>query len=118
MGGLGLALGGAGLGLVVLLNVLERRGELAMMRAVGFARAELGKMIFYEHTFLMLCGLIFGVVAGSLSVWPVVADDAARIPYVLLGSMVVCIALSGLLWIWIASVFALRGNVLQGLRDE
>lgn len=118
LGGLGLALGGVGLGLVVLLNVLERRGELAMMRAVGFSRTEIGKMIFYEHTFLMLCGLIFGVVAGSLSVWPVVADDAARIPYVLLGSMVVCIALSGLLWIWIASVFALRGNVLQGLRDE
>ena len=118
LGGLGLVLGGVGLGIVVLLNVLERRGELAMMRAVGFSRTELEKMLFYEHTFLMLCGLIFGVLAGFLSVLPVVADDAAQIPYLLLSSMVVCITLSALLWIRIAGIFALRGNVLEGLRDE
>jgi putative ABC transport system permease protein len=118
LGALGLMLGGVGLGLVVLLNVLERRGELAMMRAVGFARAELTKMIFYEHTSLMLCGLIFGVVAGTLSVWPVIAAAAADVPYVFLGCMVAAIAVSGFLWIWLASVFALRGNVLQALRQE
>lgn len=118
LGALGLVLGGMGLGLVVLLNVLERRGELAMMRAVGFARAELTKMIFYEHTSLMLCGLIFGVVAGTLSVWPVIAAAAADVPYAFLCCMVAAIAASGFSWIWLASVLALRGNILQALRQE
>jgi ABC-type antimicrobial peptide transport system permease subunit len=89
-----------------------------MMRAVGFARAELTMMVFYEHTSLMLCGLIFGVVAGTVSVWPVISAGAADVPYAFLCCMVAAIAVSGFLWIWLASVFALRGNILQALRQE
>src|SRR5690606_35929435 len=37
LGGLGLILGSAGLGIVVMRNVLERRSELASMRAIGFS---------------------------------------------------------------------------------
>jgi ABC-type antimicrobial peptide transport system permease subunit len=36
-----LLLGSAGLGVVVLRNVLERRGELGLLSAVGFRRREL-----------------------------------------------------------------------------
>ena len=36
LGGLGLLLGSAGLGIIVLRNVLERRGELGLLLAVGF----------------------------------------------------------------------------------
>ena len=39
LGGLGLVLGSVGVGLVVLRNMLERRNELAMLRAVGFNSA-------------------------------------------------------------------------------
>ena len=38
LGGLGLLLGSVGLGIVVLRNVLERRGELAVLLAVGFRK--------------------------------------------------------------------------------
>ena len=61
LGGLGLVLGSIGLGLVVLRNMLERRGELAMLRAVGFERARIRRMVFYEHWGLMLAGLACGV---------------------------------------------------------
>jgi hypothetical protein len=37
-GGLGLVIGSAGSGLVVMRNVLERRGALAVLRAVGFTK--------------------------------------------------------------------------------
>src|ERR1039458_6865719 len=40
LGGLGLLLGSAGLGVVVLRNVLERRGELAVLLAAGFRSEE------------------------------------------------------------------------------
>jgi hypothetical protein len=57
LGGLGLILGSAGLGLVLALNVIDRKGELAMMRAVGFRKPSLMKMLFFEHGLLLLAGL-------------------------------------------------------------
>ena len=39
LGALGLLLGSVGLGLVVLRNTQERRGELALLSALGFVRA-------------------------------------------------------------------------------
>ena len=42
LGALGLLLGTVGLAVVQLRSVLERRGELALMRAAGFGRAAAG----------------------------------------------------------------------------
>ena len=72
LGGLGLVLGSIGLGLVVLRNMLERRGELAMLRAVGFDRGRLKRMVFHEHWGLMLAGLVCGVLAAVVAVVPTV----------------------------------------------
>ena len=49
LGGLGLVLGTLGLAAVQLRSVLERRGELALMQAVGFRRRRLGAMVLWEH---------------------------------------------------------------------
>ncbi len=49
LGGLGLLLGSAGLGVVVLRNVLERRGELGLLLAVGFRRRALQVLVLSEH---------------------------------------------------------------------
>ena len=64
LGGLGVILGSVGLGMVVLRNVLERRGELAMLHAVGFSTMVLKRLVFYEHAGLMLSGLAVGVAAA------------------------------------------------------
>lgn len=118
LGGLGLILGSIGLGLVVLRNMLERRGELAMLRAVGFDRQTLLRMIFYEHWGLVFSGLLCGVVAALVAVVPSMQTLGGQIPYVSLGLTVVAIgAISGL-WVWIAGVLALRGAPLDALRTE
>jgi len=49
LGGLALLLGSLGLGIVVLRNVMERRGELALLRAVGFQSRSLQWLVFSEH---------------------------------------------------------------------
>ena len=51
LGGLGLLLGTLGLGIVLLRNVIERRGELAVLRAFGFRRAVLSRMLLAENGF-------------------------------------------------------------------
>jgi ABC-type antimicrobial peptide transport system permease subunit len=114
LGGLGLILGSIGLGLVVLRNVLERRGELAMLQAVGFNKATLKKMVFDEHSYLMLAGLAFGIIAALVAVSPALRTQVAHIPYL----TIVAIAVSAVIWIWLATTFALGGNMLDALRNE
>lgn len=118
LGGLGLVLGSVGLGLVVLRNMLERRGELAMLRAVGFGRGQLKRMVFYEHWGLMLAGLVCGVISALLAVIPALQSPGGQVPYISLAVTVAGIALSGAAWVWIAGTLALRGGLLDALRHE
>ncbi len=118
LGGLGLILGSVGLGLVVLRNVLDRRGELAMLRAVGFDKITLRKMIFHEHSGLMLGGLACGVVAALVAVGPALKSPGAQSASFSLILTIGAIGISGLIWIWIAANFALGGKMLDALRSE
>jgi putative ABC transport system permease protein len=125
LGGLGLVLGSVGLGLVVLRNMLERRNELAMLRAVGFNKAALKRMVLYEHSGLMLAGLVCGVVAALVAAGPELKSPpqgalgaGSAVPYLSLVLTIAAIAVSGVAWIWIATVFALSGNMLDALRNE
>lgn len=70
LGGLGLAIGSVGMGVVVLRNLLERRGELAMLAALGYPHAAIIRMLYIEYGFLLLAGLGTGVVAASLAIIP------------------------------------------------
>ena len=65
LGGLGLALGTLGLAAVLLRNVLERRRELALLRAVGYNRAHFGLMIVAENALLLACGLLTGALSRA-----------------------------------------------------
>jgi putative ABC transport system permease protein len=118
LGGLGLILGSVGLGLVVLRNVLDRRGELAMLRAVGFERRALRKMVFQEHCGLMLFGLVCGVAAALVAVGPALKSPGADIGYFSLALTIAAIGISGMIWIWLATAFALSGGMLEALRNE
>ena len=115
---MGLILGSLGLGLVVLRNVLERRGEFAMLQAVGFDKAALKRMVFYEHGGLMIGGLVCGIIAALVAVSPALKSPGAQIPYFSLVFTIAAIAANGLLWIRIATAFALSGNMLEALRNE
>jgi len=118
LGGLGVILGSVGLGLVVLRNMLDRRGELAMLRAIGLNKSALKKMVFYEHSGLMLYGLVCGVVTALIAVVPILRMPGAGVPYSSLALTVAAIGISSVVWIWIATVFALSGVLLEALRNE
>jgi putative ABC transport system permease protein len=118
LGSLGLVLGSIGLGLVVLRNMLERRGELSMLRAVGFDKGRLGRMVFYEHWALMAAGLGCGVVAAIVAVIPALQSRGGQVPFAGLLVTIAAIGLSGALWVWLAGTLALRGRLLDALRHE
>jgi putative ABC transport system permease protein len=118
LGGLGLLLGSAGLGVVVLRNVLERRGELGLLLAVGFRRRALRRLVLAEHGALLGLGLAIGIAAALVAVLPAVLSPGTRLPCASLGLTLAAVLLNGLLWTWLATGFALRGNLLAALRNE
>src|SRR5207245_214301 len=63
LGGLGLLLGTCGLAVVLLRNVWERQGELALFRALGYSRRALGWVVLAENGVLVLLGLAVGAIA-------------------------------------------------------
>jgi putative ABC transport system permease protein len=118
LGGLGLVVGTAGLALVVLRNLLERRGEWAMMRAVGFDRATLVRLAFGEHWGLLVAGLILGTVSSLVAIGPSLRASAAQLPVGQLAVILIAIAASGALWVALAAALVLRGPVWDSLRTE
>ncbi|MHC5157852.1 MAG: ABC transporter permease, partial [Planctomycetota bacterium] len=118
LGGLGLVLGAAGLGLVLVLNVIDRKGELAMMQALGFRRASLKRMLFLEHGLLLLAGLFCGVVPAIWAVFPSVLMQGGAFPYGKIVLIIFGIILSGWLWIRVAVAGVLKSDYLNVLRNE
>jgi hypothetical protein len=118
LGGLGLLLGSAGLGVVVLRNVLERRGELGLLLAVGFRRRALQRLVLSEHGALLGLGLGIGIAAAAVAVLPAIISPGTQLPYGSLALTLAAVLLNGLLWTWLATGYALRGNLLAALRNE
>jgi len=114
LGGLGFLLGSVGLGILVLRNVLERRGELALLQAVGFERSALQRMVLCEHLPLIALGLAIGIVAALVAVLP----EGAMLPVGLLAATLAGLVVGGFGWCWLAAWMALRGSLLSALRSE
>lgn len=118
LGGLGLLLGTLGVAAVQLRNVFERRGELALLRAVGFNRRRLGAMVLLENLLLVLGGLLLGSIAALVAVAPHLAGDAASIPWQFLASMLGLVLLAGLVSGLLAVRATLRAPLIAALRGE
>ena len=118
LGGLGILLGTLGLAIVVGRNVMERRGQLGLMQAVGFTRRQVARMVLSEHWFLHVSGVLIGIVAALVAVAPKIFDRASDLPWGLLVGVNLAILAGGILFCWIAARLALKGKLLDALRSE
>jgi ABC-type antimicrobial peptide transport system permease subunit len=118
LGGLGLLLGTLGLGIVLLRNVIERRGELAALRAFGFRRSVLSQMLLAENGFTMFMGLAIGTVSALIAVAPHIISHGTSVPWNSLGLTLIAIYGTGLIASALAVYFALRAPLLPALKQE
>lgn len=118
LGGFGMLLGTAGLGILIIRNVLERRGELALLQALGFSKKLIVKMFLYEYLFLLAPGIFIGAVSAALAVAPLLAAPGARVPWPAVLLEIFLIAAAGVVCIYTAGRYAVRGDLLPGLREE
>ena len=118
LGGLGLLLGTIGLAAVMFRNVLERRRELALLRAVGYDSGHLSVMIMAEAVLLLGAGLLAGVGAAALAVGPAWFGRGGHLPGAGLFLLLCGVALAGLLSSLVATRAAVRGAVVGSLKSE
>lgn len=118
LGGLGLLIGTAGLGVVVLRNVLERRGELGLLQALGYERALLRRLVLSEHLGLLAVGLLIGIVAALCAIIPFLFLGRGGLSYNNLALTLAAVVIVGVVCTTGATWSALRGNLLTALRNE
>jgi ABC-type antimicrobial peptide transport system permease subunit len=118
LGALGLVLGTFGLATVLLRNALERRRELALLRAVGYRRRHLAQMALAENALLLGAGLVTGTACALLAIAPAVIDQGGSFPAASLLGMLVAVAATGLGVSALATVVVARSPLLASLRSE
>jgi ABC-type antimicrobial peptide transport system permease subunit len=118
LGGLGLLLGTLGMAAVLLRNVIERRRELALLRAVGYNSSHFALMVVAENALLLFSGLVTGIVCALLAIAPVFFSRHAQLPDISLGILLLAVLISGLTASIIATWAALRSPLLPALRAE
>jgi len=118
LGALGLLLGTFGLATVQLRNVLERRGELALMRSTGFRQRRLALMVLLEHAILLMGGLATGIIASLVTVLPHMFSGGAAIPGSRLLFDLLIIVVVGLMAGFAAVVATLKAPMISALRGD
>ena len=118
LGALGLLLGTVGLLAVVMRNVLERRAELALLRAVGYRPRHLAAMVLAENLFLLVVGLSTGAVCAAVAVAPAASVRGGHLPLMSMSVLLALVLVVGMLASLAATAAALRSGVLDALRSE
>jgi ABC-type antimicrobial peptide transport system permease subunit len=79
LGGLGLLLGTCGVGAMLLRGVMERRRELAVLRAVGYRPGHLSLMIVAESALIAGWGVLAGTSCALLAIGPALTGHGGRL---------------------------------------
>jgi putative ABC transport system permease protein len=118
LGTLGLILGTLGLATVLLRNVLERRRELAVLRAVGYTHRHLAVMIVAENLFLLISGLVTGALCAALAIGPAFLTRGSKPTISSMALLLVTVLATGTAVSVLATGVALHSPLLPALRKE
>ena len=118
LGSLGLLLGTVGLGAVLARNVLERRREIGLLRAVGSSPADVRGMVLSEGMALVTGGLLLGAGCAVVAILPALRDRAQSLPLASLGGLLIAVFVTGT----VASLFAIRltskTSIVEAIKSE
>lgn len=118
LGGLGLLLGTIGLATVMLRNILERRPELALLRAVGFPQRSLAWLVMFENALLLAWGLACGTLSALLAMAPHLLSTGADLPWKDLVLLLGVVFTVGLITAFLAARAAMQTPVVATLRAQ
>ena len=85
---------------------------------MGFRPAQLRRLVFAEHRWLIVCGIAIGVVSALVAVWPNLRERANGFPYGPMALLLAGMVIGCVFWAWLATWLALRGRGSAALRSE
>lgn len=118
LGALGVMIGTLGLGIVLLRNMLERKKELALMKAIGFEQKAIFKLIMLENLFLLIVGLASGALAAVVGMLPSLFSDAFSMPLGFVLQATLAILVFAIISIYIPAKLAMKQNLIESLKEE
>jgi ABC-type lipoprotein release transport system permease subunit len=118
LGSLGLLLGTIGLGAVLARNVLERRREIGLLRAVGFTPAAIRTMVLSEGLALVSGGLLLGAGCAVIAILPALRDRAQALPLGSLAGLLAAVMVTGAIASLLAIQLTSRTPVVTAIKAE
>jgi len=94
-------------------NVLERRREIAMLRALGFRGGRIARLILTENTALLMWGLLAGTVSALTAMLPHLRSTGADVPWEELAVTLAAVAVVGM----VSAVVPIRAALRVTVRD-
>jgi len=108
LGALGMILGIAGLGFILLRNFDRRKQEFALMIACGISIKEIRRILVEDHLIILLWGILTGLVSALSATFPSL-NSGNSFPWEILLMLVVSMAVVGL-----SAIFL----VINGIKHE
>lgn len=118
LGGLAMILGTVGLGISLARNILDRGQEIGILRAMGYCKNKVMKIITYEHLILLLTGTMAGTITAFIATLPSILSDFVQASWQTAALIVVLILLNGFAWIYGITMSYLKKDLLVTLREE
>lgn len=119
LGALGLLLGTFGLIVVLSRSILERRQEIALLKAVGYPRKDIRKLITREYFFLLFWGILSGFGSAIIATLPSILSSHSGTSFSTILIWLLILVINGWFWIRLLTSASLRNpQIYEGLRNE
>jgi len=119
MGALGLLLGTFGLVVVLSRSIQERRQEIGLLKAVGFGRAGIRRLVTREYMILLLAGIATGFVTAIVATLPSIVSVHTGTSFTTILAWLVILLVNGWIWIRLVTWSALRDpDINRRLRND
>lgn len=119
MGAFGLLIGTVGLGVILVRSILERRNEIALLKAVGFGKKLILKLFVNEYTGLLCAGILIGVITATVAILPSLISPNTGVSFKTISIILVLLIINGLFWITLLTRLFLKvDHINEALRNE
>jgi ABC-type antimicrobial peptide transport system permease subunit len=119
MGALGLLVGTFGLVVVLSRSIMERKQEIALLKAVGYGKGEIRRMVTREYLLLLMAGIVTGFVAAIVATLPSIVSAHTGTSFISIAIWLGVLIVNGWIWIQMIARSALKEKgIYQALRNE
>ena len=119
LGALGLLVGTFGLVVILWRSVLERSQEIALLKAVGYGRKDIHRLVVREYSFLLMMGIGTGFVTAIIATLPSILNAHSGTSFTSILIWLGILVLNGWFWIQVVTRSALKNErIYSALRNE